>query len=37
MLKGEIRDGQILRVDYDPAKDQLTFTPAGVEAVMGAA
>ena len=37
MIKGEIRDGQIVRVDFDSAKDQLTFTPAGVETAMGAA
>jgi len=27
ILKGEIRDGQTVRVDYDSAKDSLTFTP----------
>src|SRR5437870_1541146 len=37
MIKGEIRDGQVVRVDFDPKTDQLTFTPAGVEAAIGAA
>jgi ATP-dependent Clp protease ATP-binding subunit ClpB len=27
ILKGEIRDHQTVRIDYDPAKQTLTFTP----------
>jgi ATP-dependent Clp protease ATP-binding subunit ClpB len=27
LLEGEIRDGQAVRVDYDPASHRLTFTP----------
>ena len=37
MLKGEVRDGQTLRVDYDPERDELKFTPLGVEEAVGAA
>ncbi|MBV9126218.1 MAG: ATP-dependent chaperone ClpB [Planctomycetes bacterium] len=40
MLKGEIRDGQTVVVDYDPARKELTFrtqaNPAREEAAAGA-
>jgi ATP-dependent Clp protease ATP-binding subunit ClpB len=29
LLRGDIRDGQEVTVDYDRATDALTFTPAG--------
>jgi ATP-dependent Clp protease ATP-binding subunit ClpB len=27
ILKGEVRDGQTVVIDYDPARNELTFTP----------
>jgi ATP-dependent Clp protease ATP-binding subunit ClpB len=40
ILKGEVRDGQTIVVDYDAARDELTFTPkaaaASQQAVSGA-
>ncbi len=30
ILKGEVRDGQELDVDFDAAREELRFTPAGV-------
>jgi ATP-dependent Clp protease ATP-binding subunit ClpB len=29
MLKGEVRDGQTVRIDFDPVREQLQFTPTG--------
>ena len=38
MLKGEVRDGQTVRADFDAKRDELKFTPVGVEeAAVGAA
>jgi ATP-dependent Clp protease ATP-binding subunit ClpB len=37
LLKGEIHDGQTVLTDIDSARDELKFTPAGVEETIGAA
>jgi ATP-dependent Clp protease ATP-binding subunit ClpB len=37
MLKGEVRDGQTIRVDYDAERDELKFTTSGVEEAVGVA
>jgi ATP-dependent Clp protease ATP-binding subunit ClpB len=37
LLKGEIHDGQTVLADIDSARDELKFTPAGVEETIGAA
>ncbi len=34
MLKGEVHDGQTIRVDFDAARGELKFTPAAVEEAM---
>ena len=33
LLDGTIRDGQFVRVDYDPETDKMTFTPQPAEAI----
>ncbi len=39
LLQGEVRDGQTVVVDFDPARGELTFTPqtAATESLVGAA
>ena len=32
LLQGKVRDGQTVRVDYDPGQGGLTFTPQGAPA-----
>ena len=36
MLKGEVHDGQTVRVDFDTARGELKFTPAAMEEAMAA-
>jgi hypothetical protein len=36
MLKGEVHDGQTVRVDFDAARGELQFTPAAIEEAMTA-
>jgi ATP-dependent Clp protease ATP-binding subunit ClpB len=37
LLQGEVRDGQVVIVDYDPTHRELTFTPQASEAEVLAA
>jgi hypothetical protein len=37
LLKGEVRDGQTVVVDYEPADGELTFTPQGSPVEIAAA
>ncbi len=36
LLEGAIRDGELVRIDYDRAAEKLTFTPQPVETAQGA-
>jgi ATP-dependent Clp protease ATP-binding subunit ClpB len=36
ILKGEVHDGQTIRVDFDAARGELKFTPAAIEEAMAA-